>query len=253
MSNVPTYKAAVVGQPGNAGMVNQFLAAHNSTFVYNSAILRANETTGISTYLSTESQYISQSFMTGSTQTAIGEVWLQVSTVNGSAITDNIDPLTLSLYADSGGEPTGAALAMATLTETVIYDSPFWVIFPLTATGLTVSTTYHLVTSPAGTATSYYVWQENDQPSGASTSPDAIVWTDQAFGMMYQVYDQTAAEGATLRDIVMDSGARVIQYTYNSEGLVQTVTEHTINQVGTGSLNNTRTYTYTNGLLTGIS
>lgn len=253
MSNIPTYKAAVVGQRGNAGLINQFLAAHNSTFIYNSATLLDNETTGIAAYLSTNGQYISQSFMTGVAQTTIGEVWLQVSTVHGSAITDNISPLVLSLYADSGGQPTGSALATTSLTETVIYGSSFWVVFPLTKMGLTPTTTYHLVTSPVGNSTSYYVWQKNNQVGGASTSPDAIVWTSQTFGMMFQVYDQTAVEGATLRAIISDDGARVIQYTYNTVGLIATVTEYTINQLGTGSLNDTRTYTYANGLLTGIS
>lgn len=234
-------------------MVNQFFGAHNSTFVYDSAVLQASQTIGAATYLTTQDQYISQSFMTGASQTAIGEVWLQVSVVGGSAITDNVAPLFVGIYADSGGEPAGSPLAVSFLTETAIYAAPFWVIFPLAVSGLTPSTTYHLVTYPVGTATSYYVWQENNQTGGASTTPDFILWTDQPFGMMYQIYDQTAAFGSLLKYVIVDEGSQWIQYTYDGNKLLSTITQYTVNQLGTGSISSTWTLTYSNGQLTGIS
>ena len=252
MTGIPTYKAAVVGGPGNAGTTNQFLMPHDTSIVYDSATLQASATTGSGVYTSTESQYLSQQFLTTSAQTTISQVWLQISAVNGSAITNNIDPLTVGIYADSGGEPIGSPLGSASLVETAVYLSGFWVIVPLTVSGLTASTPYHIVVGPAGDATSYYVWQRNNLVAGAATSPDLIAWTDQAYGFMYQVYDASATGGSEWAFLVEDGGARWSQYTYTSS-LVTGTTEYTVDQTGSGSTEYIATLTYSGNLLTGIS
>lgn len=252
-TEVPVYKASVVGGPGNAGGVNQFLVPHNAAFVYNGVVLTSNESTGNGNYTTTQDQYLSQQFQTTSSQTTISQVWLQVSTVGGSAITDNITPLTVSIYADSGGEPIGSALASASLSETAVYVSGFWVVVPLAVTGLSPSTSYHVVVDPAGDATSYYVWQNSNQAGGASTSPDFVVWDDQSFGFMYRIYDQTFLGGSLIDYVVEDAGARWTQYGYDGTDTVTSITEYTVDQTGSGSLNGTRTLTYTNGFLTGVN
>lgn len=253
MTGIPTYAAAVVGQPGGAGSVNQFLVPHDAEFTYASAAVSSSQTTGIAKYDTTQGQYLSQTFTTGASQTAISEVWLQVSTVGGNALTNSITPLTVGIYADSAGEPTGSALGSASLVETAVYASGFWVIIPLPVSGLTASTTYHLVVSPAGTSSAYYVWQRNNQAGGGSISTDFVIWTDQTFGYMYKIFDQTATPGSLLQYVVEDGGLRWIQYTYNAQNLVSSITEYTVDQTGTSSVSYTRNLTYTNGLLTGVS
>lgn len=251
MSTIPTYLSATVGQPGIAGQVNQFLGAHNATLVYSGAALTSSQTTGSAVYAGTQSQYLSQSFTTGSSQTTISQVWLQVSVVGGSPITATTGPLQLSVYADSGGFPTGNALATTSFGETFIYSSGFWTVFLLPLTGLTPSTSYHLVTNPVGNATSYYVWQQSNQTGGVATSPDNVVWTSQPYGLMYQVYDQTSTGLITY--VVEDSGARWASYTYNAQNLPATATEYTVDQTGNSYLYSTRALTYTSGLITGVT
>lgn len=252
MTVIPTYKAAVVGGPGNAGMTNQFLVPHDASIVYDSAALQESATTGSGVYTTTQDQYLSQQFTTSASQTNISQVWVQISAVNGSAITNNISPLTVGIYADSGGEPSGSPLGSASLVETAVFASGFWVIIPLVVTGLTGSTPYHIVTSPAGDSTSYYVWQRNNLVAGASTSPDLIAWTDQAYGFMFQVYDGTAAGGSDWQFIVEDGGARWSQYGYTGS-LVTSTTEYTADQTGSGSVEYNATLSYSGNLLTGIS
>jgi len=253
VSDVPTYKAAVAGLGGNAGMSNQFLMPHTGILVYDSAVAQAGQTTGTGVYTTTQDQYLSQQFITGATQTTIGSVQLQISTVGGSAITNNITPLTVGIYADSGGEPSGTSLGTATLVETSVYASGFWVVILLPVTGLTGNTPYHIVVSPAGTSTAYYVWQRNNQVAGASISADAVAWEDQAFGFMYKVYDQGATAGSKWEYVLEDTATRWTQFTYDGSNDLTGITEYTVDQTGSGSVQYSRTLTYTGGQLTGVN
>lgn len=251
MSNVPTYQAAAVGYPGNAGHSNQFLFPHSGSAIYTGSNQTDKQTTGSGLYIPTYDQYISQQFSTTSTQTTLSQVWLQVSAINGSAVTNNIDPLYVSIYADYGGFPTGSALATSGLSETVIFGSGFWSVFLIPLSGLTPSSNYHIITSPAGSSTSgYYVLQENNLTGGALTSPDNADWTIQTYGVMFQVYDNTAA--GLLQYLVEDNGARWTQFTYTGS-LISSVTEYTIDQTGSGNFSSTRNLSYVDKLVTGIN
>lgn len=253
MTEIPTYKASVVGGPGNAGGVNQFMVPHNATAVFDSATQQAGQSIGNGLYATTQDQYLSQQFLTTASQTTISEVWVQVSVVGGSAITNTIAPLTVGIYADAGGEPTGSALASGSLAETAVYAAPFWVVVPLPVTGLTASTAYHVVVGAAGTSSTYYVWQNSNQTSGASTSPDFVAWTDQSFGFMFRVYDQTATGGSLINYVIEDNGVRWTQYGYDATNEVTTITEYTIDQTGNGSFSTSATLSYTGGFLTGVN
>jgi hypothetical protein len=96
------------------------------------------------------------------------------------------------------------------------------------------------------------VWQNNNQPSGGSTSPDFIAWTDQAYGFMYRVYDDTTTGGSTWNYLIEDNGLRWSQYSYSSGNLSST-TDYTVDQTGSGSVSYTRGLTYSGHLLTGIN
>lgn len=244
----PPWLAATAGQHSQAGLVTQFLGTHSSQWVYAGA-LQTQQATGTGVYESLQSGYLTQFFTTGASQTAIGRVALQVSTVGGSPTSATISPLTVSLYAASSQLPTGGVLATATLAEPYVYAQPFWVSVPLAVTGLSPSAQYCLVVSGAGSSSAYYVWQKSNQASGAATSSDGATWTAQPYGLMYQVYDTTAS--GQIQSLVDDDGARITNLTWSGATLTG-ITEYTQAQGG-GTLVSARTLTYSNGLLTGVS
>ncbi len=245
----PAWLGATAAYPSYAGQINQFLGGHASTWRYTGNTLISAQATGTGVYETTASQYWAQSFTTGSSQTALGQLGLQVSTVGGSPITPTISPLQLSLYADIGG-PSGSPLATVSVGEPYVYSASFWVAVPLSATGLTSSTRYWMVTSPVGIGTAYYVWQKSNQPSGASLSTDGVTYTPQTFGLMYQVYDQSGS--GQLTQFYEDNGARITLLTYDSQGRVSTITEYVTTQGGS-VLTSARTLTYSGTYLTGVS
>lgn len=247
MSAIPSWLAAVPGHVALPGQVNQFLGSHNSVWLYQGT-QRAAQTTGATSYQSTQSQWLTQAFTTGSAQTQVGAVWLQISTVGGSPTSATIPPLTVGLYASDSGSPTGPALAATSLAEQVVYASGFWLQVPLPAT-VAPSSVYQLVVSVAGTAGHYYVWQQSNQASGASTSPDGVTWTARAYGLMFQVFDQGATgQPQFLYD---DSGARVVQLSYAS-GVLTAVTESVLAQ-DSSVMVTTRSLTYSGGFLIGVA
>jgi hypothetical protein len=251
MSTIPSWLGAQVAYPGNAGLVNQLLAHHNALYQYSGQSIVSQQATGSAVYIDTLNQWLSQAITTGSSQTELSGLGLQLSTIGGSPTLTLIPSLTVSLYADSVGLPTGSALASATVTSPYVYSSSFWVQIPLFASGLTASTTYHLVTSITGTTGHYYVWQESNQLTGCATAPDGVTWTAQPFGLMYQVYSQTGVSG-NITTISEDNGALTTMLAYNSLQQISSITQYVQLQDGTSS-QSSGTLTYTNGLVTGVS
>ena len=247
MSAIPQWLAAVPGRGALPGQVNQLLGAHSSTWLYTGAQQSA-QTTGAGVYQSAQSQWLAQLFTTGAAQTQIGSVWLQVSTVGGSPTSASIPPLIVGLYASDSGTPTGPALTSTTTAEQVVYAAGFWLPVLLPA-AVTPATPYQLVVSPAGSTGHYYVWQQSNQTSGASTSPDGVTWTASAYGLMFQVFDQSAY--GMPQYLYDDSGARVTQLSYTS-GALSRVTESVLAQDGT-VMTTSRSLTYSGGFLIGVS
>lgn len=245
----PAWLGASAGYPAYAGQINQFLGGHASTWRYSGSTLISSQATGTGVYETTASQYWAQSFNTGSSQTAIGQLGLQISTVGGSPTTPTISPLQVSLYADLGG-PTGSPLATVSVGEPYVYSSPFWVSIPMSVAGLTSSTRYWMVTSPVGNGSAYYAWQKSNQVSGASLSTDGVTYNPQTFGLMYQVYDQSGT--GQLTSFTDDNGARVTVLTYDTNNRVSTITEYATTQSGS-VLTYTRTFTYSGAFLTGVN
>lgn len=249
MSSIPTMLAQSSGWPTNAGAVGQFLGAHNAVFLYSGAVVQNSQATGIGVYQSTQSQWLSQTITTGATQTVIGSVAIQLSAVGGSPTLPLISPLSVGLYADVGGVPSGAALASATLSCQYVYGGPFWLLVPFGVT-VTPSTTYHLVVSPVGSSSHFYAWQQSNQLQGAATAPDGVQWSLASYGLMYEVLDSTAT--GQLLAISEDNGQLITQLTYTARGQIATVTQHALTQSGS-SIVSAGTLSYSNGLFTGVS
>lgn len=247
----PNWIGASPAYVGLSGQVNQFLGSHSSVISYGGNAIQASGGTGTGLYGSTDGLYLAQEFTTGASQTVIGSVSLQLSTVGGSPVTATIAPLVISLYASLFGVPTGSPLAAATVTEQYVYSSPFWLSLPLAASGLTASTQYQLVVSAVGSASAYYAWQQSNTLFGASTAPDNVTWTAEGYGYMYEVFDNSGTTGnATL--LTDDNGARFVQFAYNANNQPTSITEYTQTQNGAG-ITQTRTLTYSGTQLTGIS
>lgn len=249
MSNVPAWSGATAEYGANAGMFTQFLGTHNVSYLYSGASVISSEAIGNGVYLGTQNQWISQTFVTGSSQTGIGSVKLQISAVGGSPTLPLIPVLTVGIFEDGSGLPAGTALASVTVNNNYVYSAPFWVSFPVPLT-VTPSTQYHIVTNLVGSASHYYAWQQSNQNAGAATSPDGSVWTFQNYGMMYEILDQSS--GGNLTTITEDNGAKVTTLAYNSLDQITSVTEFVTTQGG-GYIQSSGTLSYTNGFLTGVS
>ena len=247
----PSWLAAAINYPARPGQINQFLGSHSSAWTYTGNVLQSSEIIGDSVYQSTFGQSMAQTISTTANQTTIGSVLLQLSTVGGSPINTTIPPITIGLYANSNGTPTGSVITSVNLTVQYVYLSTFWVSVPLTATGLTAGTPYQLVITPVGSATNYYVWQQSNQTSGASLSTDGLTWNEEAFGFMYQVYDQSGTIWPPLT-LVDDDGARVTTFSYNGTNQLTGISESVVAQDGS-SFFSSRTISYSGLLPTGIS
>lgn len=248
---VPPGQAAVAGQPGQAGSVNQFAVTHPADWIPQGT-LQDSQATPNAANSSTLTQWLSQSFTTGSTQTAIGYVILSVLTSGGSGSTDLITPLLLSVYADDGGGlPLGPALVTTPVSNSYIFSSPSLVPFPLPVTGLVPNTLYHLVIEMAGTSGHFYEWNQSNQTAGAAVSPDGISWTASSFGFLFQIYDNIPV-GPTWF-LYEDLGTRWTYLTWNGDGTLHQIWENTIGQIPTASLFSVRTLTYSGGNVTAVS
>lgn len=254
MAVTPTWQAATTGQPARAGHINQFLGTHQATILYSGGANQVDaQTTGSGVYSSSQSTWLDQRFTMGVGQTTIGYVLLQLATVGGSPTLPLINPITVSVYASSSGLPTGPALASTTVSNNYVYSAPFWVTIPLPVTGLTPSTPYHLVTQAVGTSSHYYTWQHSNQVTGASTSPDGVTWTAQAFGLMFQVFDLSGTTGPP-QFIYEDGANRWTQLTYTSKNQIAGISEYTAAEGPAGGyFQSSRSLSYSNGLVTGVS
>jgi len=248
----PNWQTASTGSPPKADHVNQFLGSHVSQDLYNGvsiASVTTNGTASTSTYLT----YLAQSFtMVGTT---VGLVRAPIETTvstGGSGLT----PTTLSLYANSAGAPSGSPIVSTAVTAEYAYLTTAngavntRTYYPLPATGLTNGATYWLVLAAAGDPVNNYTWYQSASVSGASTSPDGITWTPQAYGFRYTVFDQTPS--GQLFSVWEDGGKRWTFYVYNANTrTMASYSEYTVGQAG--YIQSYRTFSYSNGSLSVVS
>lgn len=247
----PVWQAASPTYGSNAGHINQFFGLHASQLIYSGGALQDKQATGAALYQASYTSWFSQSFTTTTNQTTISSVQLQMSTVGGSPTLPLINAVMISIYADQGGTPTGSPLVSNVLSNNYVYSSPFWVTVPLPLINLTPLTEYHIVIQQVGSSSHYYALQQSNRIGGAATSSNGTSWTNQNYGLMYQIFDGTGV--GKLQFIYEDGGARWVQFSYNSQNMPTQITEYTTAQSPTGYLQATRTLNYTTGILTGVS
>lgn len=252
MVGTPVWQAPTAGQAPRAAHVNQLLGLHTTTTLYSSTAQASQTTNGV-TSTSTNGLYLAESFITGASQTLVGYVVIPLSTTTTSGT--SLVPTTVSIYSNSAGAP-GTALVSTTVTAeyanlATAGTATNRLTVPVPAT-VTAATTYWIVVTAAGNVSNSYTWYRSNQVTGASTSPDGVTWTGQAYGFVYQVFDQTPA-AQTIKCTYEDSGARWTASTFTAQNMTSTFAEYTVGQTTSGYLQSFRTYTYSNGILTGVA
>lgn len=248
--STPNWQAATSAQPPLAAHINQLLGTHLIVPLY-TGVQTAAVTTNGATTTNSNSLYMAQSFTTAVGQTTVGYVSIPLSTTTTTG--SSLGTISVGLYANSAGAPTGSALVSTTVTAEYSNfltsgTTTVYIFVPLPVTGLSASTTYWIVTGAVGTVTNFYAWRRSASASGASTSPDGVTWTAQAYGLQYQVFDRTAS-GSKLFTWE-DSGVRWTYTSYNSNSSMNTYSEYTVGQTATGYLQSNRSFTYSNGSVT---
>lgn len=243
MVATPNWSAATAGQNTNAGQVNQFLGTHSSTIIYVGTQQAAQLTAG-SGGVNSNSTYLQQTFTTGASQTQIGRVVLTIGATGTPA------PLTVSIQADSSGNPSGTPIVTTLVPQEFVTGAPVIMTIPVPCT-VTANTVYHIVTNAVGDPSNFYTWNKSNQVTGASTSTNGSTWTAQAYGLLYQEYDQAVIQ--PWRHTWEDGGVRWTRTGLNGVSGIGNLWEYTAGQTATGYIASLRTFTYTNGQLTSIA
>lgn len=240
----PAWLAATATKTTNAGQINQFLGVHAATILYAGVAIANHTTLGTGT-VNSNGLYVAQSFTTGASATALGRFTL------GLAVTGTPAPITVGLYANSGGAPSGAPLATVQIPHDVFGASVAFLSVPLVYSPLAASTEYWLVASAVGDASNYYSLYKSNVGSGASTSANSTTWTTQTYGITFYAVDQSV--NGPVNNTWEDGGVRWTVLAYNAQGLPSAIVEFTQGQTATGYVFSNRSLSYTRGQLTGIT
>lgn len=245
-----TWLGATSGQTPLAAQPNAFLGIHATQYGYAGAQI-ASQTTAGSGGTASNGLWIAQSFTTGVGQTSISRIKMGLSA--NSNLGSQLGPMTVGIYANSAGAPTGSALLTVQATAEYVSPAPALVMFPMPLTGLTASTQYWIVSQPAGGVSFQYTWNKSNQTSGTSTSTNGTSWTAQTYGSIFQVFDQTIT--GSLEYLWVDNGARWVLFYYSGPTAgteLINVAEYTTSQNG-GYQQGFRTLGYVNGILQGVT
>lgn len=179
LTNAPTYLAAKSdgSQVAQAGQINQYLGLHSLT-VHNTGTLQVgtqglNATPGTTWSLAT--QWLDQPFTLPAHVDTVNRIEVALQCLGSGA------DVTASLQADSGGLPSGTALASVTIpSQFVPVNRARMVSLPLQATGLTQSGVYHLVLQSAGSSGNTLAAPQGGTGLGTlQTSASGTTWTAQ--------------------------------------------------------------------------
>lgn len=179
ITNAPTFLAAKSdgSQVAQAGQINQYLGMHSLT-VHNTGTLEVgiqglNATPGTTWSLAT--QWLDQPFTLPAHVDTINRIEVALQCLGTGA------DVTATLQADSGGIPSGTALATVTIpAQFVPVNRSRMVSLPLQATGLTQSGVYHLVLQTAGTTGNTLASPQGGTGLGTlQTSTNGTAWTAQ--------------------------------------------------------------------------
>lgn len=243
---VPTFHSVSQNSTFSAGDVNQLLGTHAVSYLNQGAETATGiaATGTLNTNTGAAAQYITQPFTTIGGQTTISRVEFLVALGGTGADT------TIGIYANSGGNPTGAALFSITFPLDFAPTVAAYISVPCIAT-VTASTIFHLVISGTASTSNFLKFSDGTTVgSAAKTSPTGVggTWTTAGKQLCYNIFNST---DGVLRNTYEDAGARWTGFDYNQSGSSNT----TISAIReyTGALRSVRALSYTGGILTGIA
>lgn len=240
----PSWIGATSSQPPLANQVNQLLGTHAVTFVYTGTSFSSQATAGTGS-VNTNGLWIAQSFTTGASTTALGRITLTMTTTAVPA------PLTIQIQTNNAGAPSGTALVTTVIPPPWANSTQTAQSIPIPVTGLSPSTTYWIVTQPAGDASDYFTFYKSNQSTGVSTSTNGTSWTAQSYGILYACYNQSAV--LPLQHTWEDAGARLTKLFTNSNATPGAIEEYTVAQGSGQFVYSYRVYAYSGTTMTGIS
>lgn len=240
----PAWIGATSGQPPLANQVSQFLGAHATTYLYTGVEFDHQATAG-SGAVDSNGLYIAQRFTPSSNYTT-GRVVLTL------AVTGTPGPWSVTIQSNGAGVPSGTVLAGPTaVVPAFLPASAAAVSIPLPGAALVSGTPYWIVAAPAGDASDFVAWSESNQTSGVMTSTNGTSWTAQAYGLLFQVWDNSAVP--PLAHTYGDGGARWTSWTESAAGEPTSVREYTVAQGSGQYVASSRALAYTNGALTSVT
>ena len=238
----PAWIGASTSSPPLAAQINQFLGAHQATYLYTGASLGGQATAG-SGAVNTNGLYVAQAFTPGSNQSP-GRFLLTL------AVTGSPAPLTLSIQTNIAGAPSGTALATTKVPPGFLTGSATSTSIPLPCT-LASGVEYWIVAGAVGDASDYYSLSKSNQTSGVSTSTNGTSWTTQTYGILYSRFDQSAV--LPLVHTWEDFGARWTTFAFNTNGTPSKLEEYTVAQAAGDYVQSVRAFTYSGTSLTSIA
>ena len=260
MSN-PTWRAPASGDTYKAGDITQNLFSHPATFIYQGTfnVTGAASSSGtLNTNTGSAAQYIDQPFTTAVGQTTVTRIEMNFQANGTGADT------TIGIYADSGGNPTGTALAQINFPSDFEPGSNTTISVPINVSGLTASTLYHIVI--AGTAsTSNFLKLQDGTTSGsaAQTSPTGVggTWTTAGKTLLFTVY---AGVNGVIRHTMEDitgsppvpqrwTGLDYAMGSAGTSGPPTTLREFVLGSTTANALRSVKTISYTSGLPTTVT
>lgn len=225
----PSWHDANNGSTAVPGDIEQFLGAHEVQIAYQGTSNVSNTTAQASQY-STNGLFLDQPFVLPNNVSEVDRVELRMALVGAG--TDVV----VQLEADSGGNPSGTALAIVTVPLDFLASGVRWVSVPLYATGLTGGATYHIVVNAAGDATNSMNFGASGSATPAlKTSTNGSTWSATATQLMFNVF---IGNTGPIRNVVEDAGARWVECAVDSLNRISALYEYV------GSFRNSRTVSY---------
>jgi hypothetical protein len=241
----PAWLGATTGSAPSASQVNQLLGTHASSIVYTGTERDNQSTTGVGA-VNSNGLWIAQSFTAGATY-ATGRA------VMTFAVTGTPNQWVISIQGNTGGAPSGTIVSASAVAfpDDFATGSATALSVPLTGASLVSGTTYWLVANAVGDVSNFFSWSKSNQVSGASTSTNGTAWTAQAYGLLFQVWDNTVVQPPV--HTYEDSAARWTTFAWTAGNQPSKLSEYTVAQAANDYVASTRSFTYSGTSLTTIA
>lgn len=252
----PTFHAPKVNDTLSSSDINQFLTTHAASLLNQGRTqvsYLVTATGGQNTNTGTVAQWLAQPFVTGSSQTTITRIEINIKNTGGGADTN------VELRTDDGsGNPSNTILFTCSLPlDFQPSTTAAWVSIPCNVTGLTASTRYHIVidgTSVSTTAFCRWSTAATSVNAGLKSASGTGGWSSVAVTFLFNVF---AGSQGVVRNVIEDCpvGGPPAKWTgidYTTSARDGSSVPITIRE-SVGTLRSIRTLAYSSGQLISVT